>query len=109
MSANAAHTQGPPDAFQGYQDAADTLANLDTATSADHKAFENLSNTVANLMKQVKDKDAEIASLKKCIDECINHSYNNNMCDQGSYCWMHGDLVHTDHNSENCCNLAAGH
>ena len=100
-STNATNTQGPTDAFQHYQDTADTLANLATATSADCKAFENLNNTIANLMQQVKDKDTEIAPLKKCINECSNCSHNNNKCDQGSYCWMHAYLFHTYHNSEN--------
>ena len=69
MGANAAHTHIPCDAFQHYQDAADALANLATATMANRKAFENLSNTVANLTQQVKDEDMEIASLKKCLNK----------------------------------------
>ena len=79
------------------------------ATSVDHKAFENLSKTIANLMQHVKDKDAEIAALKKCINEHSNCSHNTSKCNQGSYCWMHGYLVHGHHNSENCQNPAPGH
>ena len=65
MSANATHTHIKQDAVQCYQDTADALANLATATLANQKAFKNLSNTTANLTQQVKDKDTVIASLKK--------------------------------------------
>ena len=54
--------------IQQYQETAKALANLATATSGDHKALEQLSNTIANLTQQIKDKDTdkdtEISSLK---------------------------------------------
>ena len=92
-SANAAQVQVQQDAVQWYQDAADALANPAMATSADRKAFENLSNTVANLTQQVKDKEAEIVSLKKKLTEHSNQNHNNNKHDQDSYCWTHGYLI----------------
>ena len=109
MSANVAHTHVQHNTFQCYQDAANALASLATATLANQKAFENLSNTIVNLTQQVKDKDMEIASLQNCINEHSNCTWNNNKHDQGSYCWMHAYLIHADHNSENCHNPAPGH
>ena len=109
MSTNAALIQGPPDTFQCYQDAANALANLAMATSNDHKPFKNLSNTIAHLMRPVKDEDAEIVAPKKCINKCSNCNHKNNKHNQGTYCWMHGYLVQADHSSEYCCNPAPGH
>ena len=61
-SANAAHTNIQQDDFQCYQDATDALANP-TTTLADQKVFKNLSNTIANLTQQAKDKDAPLTLL----------------------------------------------
>jgi hypothetical protein len=88
-----------------YEETAEALANLATATSSDRKALETLTNTVANLTQQVQEKDKRIKTLSDQIKNKTNQrerTPRQEPTDNGSYCWSHGYKIHKDHNSANC-------
>ena len=96
---------------QIYEETAEALANLATATASDRKALETLTATVSSLTQQMSLKDAEIKKLKEQLKEKRGQKRDKAQIstDQGSYCWTHGYLVHKDHNSCNCRFPAVGH
>jgi hypothetical protein len=95
-----------------YNNAAEALSNLATATASDCSALAALTNTVQQQTKQIKAKDKLIASLKK---QLVDKRKENKKAaaaarpDQGSYCWTHGFHVHKDHNSGTCKYKKPGH
>jgi hypothetical protein len=97
---------------ENFNMATEALTNLATASTADHKALETMTNMVANLTQQVKEKDDEIKKLKEAL-ATAKHNTNNNHCpnkkDNGSYCWTHGYLVAKNHTSVTCNAKATGH
>jgi hypothetical protein len=99
---------------KNYNNAAEALMNLATATASDRSALAALTNTVQQQTEQIKTKDNLIASLKKQLVD-LRKSGNTakktaaTCTDQGSYCWTHGFHVHKDHNSSNCKFKKPGH
>jgi len=102
------HSANAATAHARYEEAAEALANLATATSADRKAMETLTNTIENLTQQLKTKDAE---LKKLQDQLGTKTprIRPPRKDNGSYCHTHGFLVASDHGSGNCKNPGPNH
>lgn len=99
-AANAAYY--PPSANQQlFDDTAEALANLATAAATDRQAFSQLTNTIAQLTEQIKEKDALIVKLQKAP---AGRQRNN-----ANYCWTHGYLVGKSHTSATCKNKAQGH
>jgi hypothetical protein len=87
------------------------LANLATATAADHSAVSTLTEANARLVKQLKDNSNELRELKalikkerfeKCGQRSLNPSPNN-------YCWTHGYKVANTHTSLSCNFPKQGH
>jgi hypothetical protein len=80
------------------------LANLATATAADHGVVATLTEANARLVKQLEDNSNELRELKalikkegfeKCGQRIFNPSPNN-------YCWTHGYKVANTHTSLSC-------
>jgi hypothetical protein len=99
-----------------YNNAAEALANLATATASDHSALASLTNTVQQQTSQIKTKDDIIANLKKQLSAAGGGKSTkkgpfipNERTDNGSYCWSHGFLIHKDHTSCNCKKRSPGH
>ena len=96
---------------QIYEETAEALANLATATASDRKAMETLTNTVATLTQQLSAKDAEIKKLK---EQLANKRKKETAAkpeptDNGSYCWSHGYCVAANHTSCTCRFPKPGH
>ena len=100
---------------ENYNNAAEALSNLATATASDRAALAALTNTVQQQTEQIKTKDELIASLKKQLDNAKKRQKSTTngtasaKTDNGSYCWTHGFHVHKDHNSSNCKFKKPGH
>lgn len=95
----------------------EALANLATATASDRQAFQVLTNAVAELTKQLKEKDA---MLEKLLKSSNNNSRaapgskkpyvaNTPYIENTNYCWTHGYRVHQNHTSASCQSKAEGH
>lgn len=92
-----------------FHEANEALINLANATSSDRKALETLTNTVANLTQQLKDKSDEIDKLKYQLKTKRPTKPNATRMDNGSYCRSHGYLIAANHNSDNCKFQKPGH
>lgn len=104
--ANAAYGSFQPTPTSKFlDDTTEALANLATASAADRQAFTTLTNTIADLTKQLKAKDDEISKLKSINSAQYPRRQRNN----NNYCWTHGFLVGKKHTSESCNTPAAGH
>jgi hypothetical protein len=87
------------------------LANLATATAADSGVVATLTETNANLVKQLEENSNELRELKALIKKerfekrgqrTFNSSPNN-------YCWTHGYKVANTHTSLSCNFPKQGH
>jgi cobalamin biosynthesis Mg chelatase CobN len=92
---------------ENYNNAAEALSNLATATASDRSTHTALTNTVQQQTEQIKTKDELITSLKKQLENAKKMKKpttgtTSAKTDNGSYCWTHGFHVHKDHNSSNC-------
>jgi hypothetical protein len=92
----------------------EALANLATATASDRTTLTNMTNTLATLTQQSKDKDAvikkleaAIASLKATDKVCTKTNTRPPPDTSGTgYCWSHGYRVAVGHNSMTCTEAA---
>jgi hypothetical protein len=101
------------------------MANLATATSADHETVTTLTKAIATLTDQLKAKDiwakSQEAELKRLLcahanatpivptvksNAYVRKSYNTK---NDNYCWSHGYQVGLAHKSENCTKKAPYH
>ena len=116
--ANAAWgAQLPPQSYD-YNDTAEALANLTTATATDRATFATMTATMASLTAQVKAKDAVIATLTQKLavtssgtppTQPTGGRPMTQRIDKGGYCWSHGYCVTPLHTSATCNNKKAGH
>ena len=88
-----------------FQEMAEALANLATATTSDCQVLQNLTNTVKELSNQIKAKDRQIEDLIRAMNSDKTMGNNNKSTrwekkDCSSYCHTHGYLVGSKHNSE---------
>jgi hypothetical protein len=91
-----------------YQETAEALANLATASSTDRQALSNLTNTVAALTQQLSAKDSQIKTLQEQLRK-KRVSFDAIVTDNGTYCWSHGYKVGKQHTSESCHFPKPGH
>ena len=108
--------------LENYNNTAEALTNLTTATASDCTALAALTNTVQQQTNQIKTKDEQIktkdeqikskdeliTSLKKQLIE-LRKTKGTTARDQGSYCWSHGFLVNPTHTSCTCKYKKPGH
>ena len=81
-----------------FQEMAEALADLATATASDRQALQNLTNMVKELSNQIKAKGRQIEDLIKAMHSNKTMGNNNKSTrwekkDCGSYCHTHGYLV----------------
>jgi hypothetical protein len=107
------HTPAPADT-----EFVTAMANLATATSADHETIATLKRAIATLTDQLKDKDiwakSQEAEVRRLLGVqgntrpaaaastptiYVRKSYRTN---NDNYCWSHGYQVGLNHTSANC-------
>ena len=109
------------------QETATALANLATATTSDPTAFITLTNTNADLAKQITTLNAHLVTTQAKIatltaqlapktggsGNCSNNSTPSNGnfhdLDPKRYCWMYGWRVRKGHSSSTCSKWKTGH
>eukprot|EP00957_Ditylum_brightwellii_P020397 1538286-Ditylum_brightwellii.AAC.1 len=107
---------------------AELLANLADATTNDHTAVANLSesntelaNQVVDMVNQLKKKDSDMDAMRKSINDLtaalreLKHGADASAglgTAQGTrkyYCWSHGTTMGPWHTGKNCCKTKEGH
>ena len=115
-----------------YQQQAEALAKMDTATAANRQEVIALISSNATLTQELRTETATIVTLQQRLASCLcdttprtgarghqrrpasqqrqhNPGRDTTPLDPNGYCWLHGYHISMGHNGASCYNTLPGH